>query len=428
MGTNIVLLILTLVLGVWGYRNHGVLLVFSSFFFVLVRILLREGDSDASTMMLRFMIFTIIIVLQTLKGDKLSQAAYSITQNRFLLGYLAILVMGFVSAVYTGTNMSEKMYLMRNMIVYTIVPMALFSAYFGELKEISKFPVHFIVLFIITFISVLWFVDTSTLILNERRTIENLGFNSIFLSRMGAISLICSILLFYYSKRLRYRIISGVTAFLSMFSLLLSSQRASIIGFFVALLVWLKYGVKMKRNIKPILVVVILMSGVLFFNIDQFAVVDRFKDLENYQEYQRFYDYGTSWKLFTEKPIFGYGIMGYYEQTGRIYPHSIYLEVIVEYGIVGLLIYIFMISEIFGVIRRIFVKPNANLGLQAIALSWIILFVASFFAGAITRNSDFFILSAILSTMRLKRYLPEITKYSVSDTLTSEYQSVLQKH
>ena len=58
--------------------------------------------------------------------------------------------------------------------------------------------------------------------------------------------------------------------------------------------------------------------------------------------------YERSMQLIVEKPIFGYGINGYTVMTGGNYPHNIFLEIMLDIGVTGMIIFVPMI--IFGIL------------------------------------------------------------------------------
>lgn len=75
-----------------------------------------------------------------------------------------------------------------------------------------------------------------------------------------------------------------------------------------------------------------------------------------------------AWKAFTERPIFGWGIGGFqqynYEHFGRYtYAHSNYLELLADYGIVGLIAYYYIYIKAFVMLWR-----NRNSDRQEIKL------------------------------------------------------------
>lgn len=71
--------------------------------------------------------------------------------------------------------------------------------------------------------------------------------------------------------------------------------------------------------------------------------------------------YSLAMDMFSNKPFFGYGPMGFLSSSGtNMYPHNLFLESIVDYGLVGLLIItLFFIFLIKKYIKKI--KLNKNL-------------------------------------------------------------------
>lgn len=400
MDARLVLLILFLGIVSWGYFKQQVVLIFAAFLFPVVGILLDRAGLDLSTRLMRFSLFGYFILLCITRGNSLKSSLNRVWRSGFLMGYLALYIMATISTMYSFSNVGDKLALLSDMMIYVIVPTTLFIMFFRNESDYKNFPIQFSILTLVSFLIVMLYGDTSLVVMSDRTTLQKIGLNSIYLSRIGVISLLSSITLFYYDKRLILRAICILAAVTSVFIILISSQRASIIGLAVALLFWFQFGMRIQGSLKPILIVLMLVAILAHMNIEQFSVVDRFKDLENYETYARYGDYSTSFNLFLRKPIFGHGLMGYFENTGRAYPHNIFLELIVEYGIVGLLFFLLMIREIMYVIRKIFNEPDASFGMQAIALSWISLLIATLFSGTLSGNHDFFALSGMLSALK----------------------------
>ena len=71
--------------------------------------------------------------------------------------------------------------------------------------------------------------------------------------------------------------------------------------------------------------------------------------------------YEGSWQMFLERPLTGWGVNQMPEQLARhvsgyreavLYPHNTYLELLVEHGIVGLSLYIWLMWELLRLGRR----------------------------------------------------------------------------
>jgi|GEM_PF-3431760 len=412
MDARLALLVLFLGLVSWGFFKQQVILIFAVFLFPVVSILLERAGLDLSTRLMRISMFGFYILLGVYHGNSLKRLFSRAMRNGFLLGYLALFLMAIISTMYSYSNVDEKLALLSDMLIYVVVPTTLFVMLFYHESDYKDFPIQFSILALVSFVIVMLYGDTSLVVMSDRTTLQKIGLNSIYLSRIGVISLLSSITLFYYDKRLILRAICILAAVTSVFIILISSQRASIIGLAVALMFWFQFGIRIQGSLKPILIVLMLVAILAHMNIEQFSVVDRFKDLENYETYARYGDYSTSLSLFLKKPIFGHGLMGYFEITGRPYPHNVFLELMVEYGIVGFLVYLLMMREVIFVIRRAFNEPEANFGMQAISLSWISLFVAMLFSGTLSGNHDFFALSGMLSALK-HNYLSPIRQQYV---------------
>lgn len=103
----------------------------------------------------------------------------------------------------------------------------------------------------------------------------------------------------------------------------------------------------------------------------------------------RFYRYGLSLDLFGERPLMGYGIGSWpihaASLDGRDYPHNIFLEIMVENGLVGLVLFIFLLV----IPIYFFVKFRSIEGLLWIALA-LFAFVAAQASGDVPDNRRLF--------------------------------------
>lgn len=88
--------------------------------------------------------------------------------------------------------------------------------------------------------------------------------------------------------------------------------------------------------------------------------------------------YSEALKLIKEYPLFGSGILGYvnkipiklYNGNGTFYPHNIFLEILMHFGIVGLIIFFIII---FLVIRKIYIKRKNGYKIDNIYFVFVIL-------------------------------------------------------
>lgn len=91
----------------------------------------------------------------------------------------------------------------------------------------------------------------------------------------------------------------------------------------------------------------------------------------------RFTIWNNAWTMFINKPAIGYGV-GYFDSIYNTYPHNIVLDVLVSYGIIGLIIVCVLLSmSLYKMIKR----KNANRLLGILFLSlWLpkLVFSSSF--------------------------------------------------
>lgn len=182
------------------------------------------------------------------------------------------------------------------------------------------------------------------------------------------------------------RSINTTNLIISLF-LLFAMYFLNEMGPILALIVSLPLVFIKNRRIPNIFIY--LLFGVLFIIVGLYV-----KDLQisNLLNDPRFIIYKSHFHLFITNPIFGAGISGYYEQTGRIQSaHNIFLEVISEFGIVGLFSFSFMfIPQIKSAIRGL-KKADPS---YAIAFIYIVICVQ--FSGNISLNPFFWFFGVLV--------------------------------
>lgn len=153
------------------------------------------------------------------------------------------------------------------------------------------------------------------------------------------------------------KIICIITIVLSMFCVFLTSKRGIIVALAVAFVVttiaWMKFNNKL--SIRLIILIIALASlFVLFSNYNMFVknVFDRFFSNENFMT-GRSEIYSSLWEIIQNSNIFwGEGTASTYTlfSAGA---HNIYLQILYENGIIGLVIYLsFFVSCLVSAFKR----------------------------------------------------------------------------
>jgi O-antigen ligase len=133
--------------------------------------------------------------------------------------------------------------------------------------------------------------------------------------------------------------------------------------------VWLAFGVSvslllfsdflhLQRSRKFVLVFVLVCVAV-FGCVFQSSFSERLADRSPVEFRLAMYEAG--WQMFQEKPVAGWGFNAMREELGRrisdfhqdsFYLHNSYLEVLVEHGLIGLFLYVWMALDLFWLGRR----------------------------------------------------------------------------
>lgn len=249
-----------------------------------------------------------------------------------------------------------------------IVPFALFhiaALIFrddGRLRQFELFAL--IVLAYLSFTSIAFLVGAKQLIFPRFILDESLGYhadrargpllqavaNGVSLNLLGILAL---------HAFLRWRI-RGLKA-----ALLLGSVPLAILATMTRA-VWLSFAVSMgflifrsrNRRLRLICVIVTVVGTVgllitMSFDDERRALTDRLKE-SGPVDFRRAV-YAGGWQMFQEKPLTGWGVnqmptelarhvSGYKEK--ELYPHNTYLELLIEHGVAGLALYVWLMWEI----------------------------------------------------------------------------------
>lgn len=169
----------------------------------------------------------------------------------------------------------------------------------------------------------------------------------------------------FYNKY-KYLINSFVLIILS-YGLYLSGLRGSILFILIIITTIFLYNLfRNKINLEKIfyfIISVLTILSLIYFNNPKDEVLDfrykaffKFYDDSEYTEgsiMDRFEGYKLALKMFSEKPVIGYGLgsfRSYYDNDFLKmlkYPHNIFLEALAEMGLIGFSIILFLLITIF---------------------------------------------------------------------------------
>jgi O-antigen ligase len=249
-----------------------------------------------------------------------------------------------------------------------IVPFALFhlaALVFREERRLEQFELFaLVVLAYLCFTSIAFLVGAKSLIFPRFILDESLGYhadrargpllqavaNGVSLNLLGVLAL---------HAFLRGRI-RGLRA-----ALLLASLPVAILATMTRA-VWLSFAASIgflifrshNRRLRRICIAVMIVGSLglliaLSFDDQRRALTDRLRESGPLDFRQAVYAGG--WQMFLEKPLTGWGVnqmpaelarhvSGYKEK--ELYPHNTYLEILVEHGIAGLALYVWLMWEV----------------------------------------------------------------------------------
>jgi O-antigen ligase len=250
-----------------------------------------------------------------------------------------------------------------------IVPFALFhlaALVFRDERQLRQFEIFaLVVLAYLCFTSIAFLVGAKGLIFPRFILDESLGYHAdrargpLLQAVANGVSLnLLGVLALHALLRGRLR---GLKA-----GVLLASLPVAILATMTRA-VWLSFAASVgflifrshNRKLRLICVVVAIVGGVglliaMSFNDQRRALTDRLQESGPLDFRKAVYTGG--WEMFLEKPFAGWGVnqmptelarhvSGYKEK--ELYPHNTYLEILVEHGIFGLALYVWLMWEIY---------------------------------------------------------------------------------
>jgi len=386
-------------------KKPGVILTFFLLFPSINNIILFQFDLDDYRYLFGFFILIIFIVLNFNPKIIFNNLNYTVRSPIFI-GLMLILFGMFVG--FLNGNVSDLGQSIINKFLMPILIMFLIGALFiKNNKMLEDMSFGFIIFGTVFYIATYFLADLSSIDVSNRWSITETGFfNAITLARMCGMIFIPSFLYGLYTKVKIIRIISIVLSLISIYWLFAASTRGVIVAILLSLLLFFLFNFKNKGSYKLYIVffllIIIISLGII--DISKFDLIDRFYELKNYKHMPRYWDFYRTWNIFKENIFFGAGPGGYGDITGREYPHNIFLELIAEYGLIGLMAFVLItycgLYNSLKILRsRIF-----NYKINILILIWIYFLFSSMFSGNIAVNNDFWIMSGVLiSVIRQNR-------------------------
>lgn len=360
--------------------------------------------AEASIYLPRFIDLTVLFGVLTVLGIaiRICRNKFRIPRipNKFLLPYIGLVLMMIASLFYTGAPNYGTDKLLRFSILTTFAtfgPMFLFT----NLDQFKRFSYTLII------VSIAGVIDACI----ESTGMFHTAFGSNYIA-LGRISGLASLLAAYYfftASSPMKKLFWVTVALVNLFGLLYSGARGPVVALIGTLGVILLLSVKWK--LKKATVRIIKGMGVLILVIGLLVVIypNEFSTLRRRMEFilpggglgrsaiVRLQLYNEAVSAIMAAPLIGQGIGGFSKYAlgidARAYPHDIILEIGAELGIIGLALFIALITFCFAQILRI--RRNSSGRNYYLATLLLALFVFAFLnalvSGDINDNRLFFI-------------------------------------
>lgn len=207
-------------------------------------------------------------------------------------------------------------------------------------------------------------------------------------------------------KKIWIKALSIISIIYGIYGLIISYSRGALVGLLFGLFIFFLYSAGITRKIKFILLVMIIFLLLFFIYPNLLAITEyrmsytnimekhasyRFDIWVNYlKKFNNYFILGTGMERYTE-------ISKYFTIKAYATPHNIYLRVLVEYGIVGFLLFIIALRKILKQIvwfTKKYNKNNVNGLILGVLVAWLI---NGLFFGNLYERSTWILLGIVLS-------------------------------
>ena len=204
-------------------------------------------------------------------------------------------------------------------------------------------------------------------------------------SRCNFIIIPC-LVLFFFNKNIKQNIIISLIILYFTYALILSGTRNCYISLFItSFFILIFYVYKSKTFFKSICVLSVLILCFLSTYLFNQNIKDRINKTSIKTEnslVQRIEMYKFGLKLIKEKPLFGYTpktAINMQENANKLtHFHNIYLDILVDFGIVGFILFLIVIYNIFRRLIILYIKTKSPLPLMLI-FAWISIMISENF-------------------------------------------------
>ncbi|MBR5075049.1 MAG: O-antigen ligase family protein [Bacteroidales bacterium] len=382
-------------------KKSGAILALAAVFSDMAGIILEAAGIEGINMLFRYLLFLIVIVMNI---DRLKCGIRRLIADSTSIMLYAVIITMLVLNLYVvgrARNDSDVADFQLNVILRVLIPYIVVILALTDKKIVKDFCMSFLVWGGLFFATFFLLIGMDGVVIEDRMTLEEAtGIGPIELSRFAGIILM-SCLGFLLGAKTRIQPLFIAMILIGLFLLFLSSQRGTILGVLVSVMVFLYFNLAKKGHPGTLVIVAGFLLIIVYLFLEQFhfSFLSRFKELEDIEESNRYLDYGFSWAAFSQNHFFwGLGSRGYFYFMDELreYPHSFILEQMVEYGIVGLCFAVVLIVQSVKCCIRLFRNSLCPDFIKIVPAMWIVLLFSVLVSGNFLSNAQFFVTTAAL--------------------------------
>lgn len=350
---------------------------------------------------LRYILISALIIF-TIYENKEIIKVYNYKIIAMLIGFLVLIT--FTNLIVENPVSVLSPHYVRNIYLYTFIPAILFSYLLFVNYDIEKLLIALASIGLLTIFFLISNFSLSLFLQLGREFFSDVTMlDTISTSRLVAIPFVVSVIYMWDQERVKWlRLISAGVAILCVILILALGQRATVLGLSASLIAFYMFtnaGI-LKKLTNLTLVGCIIGMTIFLIGTENLFIIDRFMlvNSQYIQNTERFMDYFNTWELAKSNYfILGAGTEGYSYFTNQLreYPHSIILESFADYGLLGLILILSIIS--YSLYYSVFIFRYGLNTEKAVPMIFIVIFVSALFSGSFATNHLFFTFAGIIS-------------------------------
>lgn len=228
-----------------------------------------------------------------------------------------------------------------------------------------------------------------------------------------------NLLQFINNKKLLSKIFYLCLMALNILLIVFSGSRGSLVSIMLIFLIAsFKYLFNRKR-IFMFVIIAFLVSGLLKvistnqnFEFATARILSALNTSQDQSSQERYGLYDIAIQAFKDSPIIGNGVGSFSHEVGKYYyPHNIVLELLNDFGLIGIIVAIILFAIIFKQCKSLL---KADIKYHFLVFLFINCFVQLIFSGSYLVSSQFWVISTLIWVMRKKK---DTNKSTVKSTI-----------